>query len=48
MFTNHIFVKFYSFSVYYSLISVLKYKNSICWQKELVLAQLNADNYSTC
>lgn len=48
MFTNHIFVKFYSFSVYYSLISVLKYKNGICRQKELLLPQLNADNYSTC
>lgn len=48
MFTNHIFVKFYSFSVYYSLISVLKYKNGICRQKGLVLPQLNADNYSTC
>lgn len=48
MFTNHIFVKFYSFSVYYSLISVLKYKNGICRQKELVLPQLTADNYSTC
>ena len=48
MFTNHIFVKFYSFSVYYLLISVLKYKNGICRQKELVLPQLTADNYSTC
>lgn len=48
MFTPYFFAKFYSFSVYLLPASVLKYKNGICWQKELVLPQLTADNYSTC
>lgn len=48
MFTPYFFAKFYSFSVYLLLLSVLKYKNGICRQKELVLAPLTADNYSTC
>lgn len=48
MFTPYFFTKFYSFSVYLSLVSVLKYKNSICRQKESDLKQLTADNYSTC
>lgn len=48
MFTPYFLAKFYSFSVYLLLVSVLKYKNGICRQKELVLPQLTADNYSTC
>lgn len=48
MFTAYFFAKFYSFSVYLSLVSVLKYKNDICRQKESDLKQLTADNYSTC
>lgn len=48
MFTPYFFTKFYSFSVYLLLVSVLKYKNGICRQKESDLKQLTADNYSTC
>lgn len=48
MFTSYFFAKFYSFSVYLLPTSVLKYKNSICRQKESDLKQLTADNYSTC
>ena len=48
MFTLYFFAKFYTFSVYLLLVSVLKYKNSICRQKESDLKQLTADNYSTC
>jgi len=48
MFTPYFFAKFYSFSVYLLPASVLKYKNSICRQKESDLKQLTADNYSTC
>jgi len=48
MFTAYFFTKFYSFSVYLSLVSVLKYKNDICRQKASDLKQLTADNYSTC
>jgi len=48
MFTPYFFTKFYSFSVYLSLVSVLKYKNDICRQKASDLKQLTADNYSTC
>ena len=48
MFTPYFFTKFYSFSVYLSLVSVLKYKNGIYRQKELILYLLTADNYSTC
>lgn len=47
MFTAYFFTKFYSFSVYLSLVSVLKYKNDICRQKASDLKQLTADNYST-
>ena len=48
MFTQYFFIEFYSFSVYLLLVSVLKYKNGICRQKELILHLLTADNYSTC
>lgn len=48
MFTAYFFAEFYSFSVYLSLVSVLKYKNDICRQKASDLKQLTADNYSTC
>lgn len=48
MFTPYFFAKFYIFSVYLLLTSVLKYKNGICRQKESDLKQLTADNYSTC
>lgn len=48
MFTAYFFTKFYSFSVYLSLVSVLKYKNDICRQKASDLKQLTTDNYSTC
>lgn len=48
MFTLYFFAKFYTFYVYLLLVSVLKYKNGICRQKEYTLKQLTADNYSTC